>query len=227
MLNSEVMFTLHIINHKIEITQSIVVQWIIMAVIILLTLVFVNNLKKVPDKKQSVIEMIVEFVNNLVSENMGDKYNNFVPFIGTMGIFLLFLNLSGLIGVDPSTEDINVTAGFAIISFFVINGNAFAKVGVGGYIKELFHPSPIMFPMKLLEKVTLPISLCLRLFCNMLVGSIIIGLLYQLMNYLGHVFAIGVPIPLHFFFDMFDGIIQVYIFMMLTMLYTRMGAEVE
>lgn len=227
MLNAETVFTLHIANYSIDVTTSIITQWVIMAIIIVLTLIFSRNLKKVPNKKQSVLEMLVGFITGLVNDNMGSKYKSFVPFIGTMGIFMLFLNLSGLVGVEPSTKDINVTAGFALISFIVINANAFIKVGVKGYAKEMISPFPVILPMKLLEKFTLPISLCLRLFCNMLIGSIILGLLYQLLNYLGHIFAFVIPIPVHFFFDMFDGIIQVYIFMMLTMLYTKMGAEAE
>ncbi|MFL0195550.1 F0F1 ATP synthase subunit A [Clostridium sp. WILCCON 0269] len=222
-LNAETVFSLNILNHTLNVTTSIVVQWITMIVITVLVVILTRDLKEIPDKRQSVLEMIVDFINGLVSSNMGSRYKSFVPFIGTMGIFLFFLNLSGLVGVEPSTKDINVTAGFALISFVVINGNAFMKAGIKGYGKKLIEPFPLMFPMNLIEKFTLPISLCLRLFCNMLVGSIIIGLLYQL----SHITAFVIPIPFHFFFDVFDGIIQVYIFMMLTMLYTRMGAEME
>ncbi|WP_026882222.1 F0F1 ATP synthase subunit A [Clostridium akagii] len=222
-LNAKTLFTLRLGGHNIGITDSIVTQWVIMVVIVILVLALTRNLKKLPDKKQSVLEMLIDFFNGLVRENMGEKYMSFVPFIGTMGIFLFFLNLTGLVGVDPSTKDISVTAGFAIISFVVINVNSFSKVGIGGFGKELISPYILMLPMNLLEKITLPISLCLRLFCNMLVGFIIIGLIYQGM---GH-FAFIVPIPFHLFFDMFDGVIQVYIFMMLTMLYTKMGGELE
>jgi len=222
-LNAKTLFTLRLGGHNIGITDSIVTQWVIMVVIVILVLALTRNLKKLPDKKQSVLEMLIDFFNGLVRENMGEKYMSFVPFIGTMGIFLFFLNLTGLVGVDPSTKDISVTAGFAIISFVVINVNTFSKIGIGGFGKELISPYILMLPMNLLEKITLPISLCLRLFCNMLVGFIIIGLIYKGMGY----FAFIVPIPFHLFFDMFDGVIQVYIFMMLTMLYTKMGGELE
>lgn len=222
-LNAKTLFSLRLGGHNIGITDSIVTQWVVMVVIAVLVLAFTRNLKKLPDKKQSILEMLVNFFQGLIRENMGEEYMSFVPFIGTMGIFLFFLNLTGLVGVDPSTKDISVTAGFAIISFVVINVNSFSKVGIGGFGKELISPYIAMLPMNLLEKITLPISLCLRLFCNMLVGFIIIGLVYKGM---GH-FAFIVPIPFHLFFDMFDGIIQVYIFMMLTMLYTKMGGELE
>lgn len=222
-LNAKTLFSLNLGGHNINITSSIVTQWVIMVIIAILVLAFTSNLRKVPSKKQSILEMLVNLFTGLVKENMGEEFMGFVPFIGTMGIFLFFLNLSALVGVEPSTKDINVTAGFALISFVVINVTAFRKVGIGGYGKELITPYALMFPMNLLEKITLPISLCLRLFCNMLVGSILIGLIYK---YMGH-FAFIVPVPFHMFFDMFDGVIQVYIFMMLTMLYTKMGSEAE
>lgn len=226
-LNAETVFSLHIFNHTFNVTNSIVIQWAVMVIITVLVIALTTDFKKIPGKRQSVIEMIVGFIGNLVSDNMGDKYKSFIPFIGTMGIFLFFLNLTGLVGVEPSTRDINVTAAFALISFVVINANAFIKIGVKGYGKKLVRPYALMLPMNLLEKFTLPLSLCLRLFCNMLVGSIILGLLYELLTYLSVITPFVIPIPLHFFFDVFDGIIQVYIFMMLTMLYTRMGAEEE
>jgi len=123
--------------------------------------------------------------------------------------------------VAPSTKDINVTLTFAMVSFFVINGNAIAKNGLDGYLVSYFKPYALMFPMNLIEKVTIPLSLCLRLFINMLVGVIMMELIYMGM---GH-FAFLVPVPLHFFFDFFVAIIQTFVFMMLTMVYTKTAAE--
>lgn len=217
-LGAKTVFNLNIGGYNIGITESIVIQWIMMAVIIIIALLVTRNLKNVPDKKQSVLEMIINLISGLVRENMGEKFMNFVPVIGTMAIFMLFLNLSGLIGIDPSTKDISVTAGFAIISCFIINATAFKRIGVGGYIKAIFSQGPIMVPMNLLEKFTIPISLCLRLFINMLVGVIVMSLIYK-------VVPLVVPIPLHAFFDAFDGALQVYVFILLTMIFTKLGIE--
>jgi F-type H+-transporting ATPase subunit a len=220
-MNPKTVFTLHILNHSINITSSITTQWIIMAIIIVLALVLTRSLKKIPDKKQSSVEILVETINGLVVSNMGEEYKKFIPFIGTLAVFLFFLNLSGLVGVDPSTDDINVTLAFALMSFVIIQGNAIKKIGVGGYLKGYLKPYAPMIVMNVIEKITLPLSLCLRLFCNMLVGVMVLGLIY---GALGH-FAFIVPIPLHFFFDLFDGIIQMFVFVMLTMVYTKIGVE--
>lgn len=216
-MNPKTVFTLHVLNHSIDVTSSIVTQWVIMAIIIILALVLTRNLKKIPDKKQSVLEILVETINNLVNSNMGEEYKSFVPFIGTLGIFLFFLNMSGLVGVEPSTKDINVTLAFALMSFVIIQGNAIKKNGLGGYLHGYLKPFAPMIVMNVIEKITLPLSMCLRLFCNMLVGTMVLGLIYELAGY----FAFVTPIPIHFFFDIFDGGIQMYVFMMLTMVYTK------
>lgn len=221
-MSPETVFSFKFLNHSIAVTSSIVTQWIIMAIIIVLVLLLTRNLGKVPNKKQSVLEMFVSMINGLVNSNMGSGYKRFfVPYIGTMGVFMAFLNLSGLIGVEPSTKDINVTAAFALMTFVLINANAIQKCGIGGYLGGYFKPYPAMLPLNLIEKLTIPFSLCLRLFCNMLVGAMVLGLVYAGM---GH-FAFVAPVPLHFFFDIFDGLIQVFVFMMLTMVYTKIGAE--
>ncbi|WP_051115709.1 F0F1 ATP synthase subunit A [Clostridium pasteurianum] len=220
-MSPDTVFTLHVANHSIAITSSIVVQWVIMAIIIILALILTTNIKTIPSKRQSVLEVFVETINGLVKSNMGDDFKSFVPFIGTMAIFLCFLNLTGLVGVDPSTKDINVTAGFALMSFVVIQATSIKRIGVGGYLKSYLQPFAPMIVMNIIEKVTLPLSLCLRLFCNMLVGSMIIGLVYGALKH----FAFVIPIPLHGFFDIFDGLIQMYVFIMLTMVYTKIAVS--
>jgi F-type H+-transporting ATPase subunit a len=221
-INAEPIFEFELFNHTMEVTRSITIQWVIMAIIIVGALLLTKNLGKIPTKRQTVIEMLVNLFNSLVGANMGPEYRKtFVPYIGTMGIFMFIMNASGLVGVAPSTKDINVTLTFAMITFFVINGNAIAHNGLGGYLHSYFKPYALMLPMNMIEKLTIPLSLCLRLFINMLVGTILMELVYMGM---GH-FAFLVPVPLHFFFDLFVAIVQTFVFMMLTMVYTKTAAE--
>lgn len=220
-VNAEEVFSFHLASHEFIITNSVITQWAVMAVIMILTLVVTRNLKKIPGKTQSAVEIIVNMINNLVMANMGKSYKSFVPFIGTLGVFLCFSNLTGLVGIEPSTKDVNVTAGLALVSFTVMQANAIKRGGFGGYLRGYLQPFAPMIFMNILEKFTLPLSLALRLFCNMLVGAIVLGLVYQAM---GH-FAFIVPVPLHAFFDIFDGLIQMFVFMMITMVYTVITAE--
>jgi F-type H+-transporting ATPase subunit a len=221
-INAEPIFEFNLFNHTMEVTRSITIQWVVMAIIIVLALLVTRNLGKVPTKRQTIIEMLVNLFNGLVGSNMGPEYKkSFVPYIGTMGIFMFIMNASGLVGVAPSTKDINVTLTFALVSFCVINGNAIVKHGLGGYVHSYFQPYALMFPMNLIEKFTIPLSLCLRLFINMLVGTILMELVYMGMGRLAFI----VPVPLHFFFDLFVAGVQTFVFMMLTMVYTKTAAE--
>jgi F-type H+-transporting ATPase subunit a len=223
-LSPETAFQFNLFSHTIAVSQSIVTQWVVMAVIVILALLLTRNLGRIPSKKQSVLEMVVTMINNFVGSTMGNEYKRFfIPYIGTMAVFFTFLNLSGLIGVEPSTADINVTAAFALMTFFIVNGNAIMKHGLGGYLHGYIKPFAPMLPLNVIEKFTIPFSLCLRLFCNMTVGAIVIGLVYEAM---GH-FAFIVPIAVHGFFDVFDGLIQVFVFMLLTMVYTKIAATEE
>jgi len=220
-MNPHVVFTFNLLNSEIAVTYSVVIQWVMMFIITILAIVLTRNLKKIPNKKQTVLEMIVQTINGLVVSNMGPEYKKFfVPYIGAMGIFFTFLNLSGLVGLEPSTKDINVTLTFALMTFVIINVNAIKKMGIGGYMKGFIKPYPAMLPLNLIEKLTIPFSLCLRLFCNMLVGAMVLGLIYSAQSWASFV----LPIPVHAFFDIFDGLIQVFVFMMLTMVYTKIGA---
>ena len=219
---SETVFEFDFMGHTIDVSVSIVTQWVIMACIIVATLLLTRNIGKIPDKKQCVLEMFVLMINKLVNANMGSSYaRTFVPYIGALAVFMASLNLSGLVGIEPSTKDINVTATFALITFVLINANAIKRMGFGGYMKGYISPYAPMLPLNIIEKLTIPLSLCLRLFINMLVGTMIMVLVYE---GLGHL-AFIIPIPLHFFFDIFVGIIQTFVFMMLTMVYIKTAAE--
>ncbi|MGI6732095.1 MAG: F0F1 ATP synthase subunit A [Anaerovoracaceae bacterium] len=219
-LNHGTAFTLELFDKTIAVSQSIVIQWIVMAIIIILALIMTRKLTIIPTKGQTVIEMIVEFLNGLVETDMGDEHKKaFGPFIGTMAIFMLILNLTGLIGVAPATMDINVTLSFALVSFFAINGYAIKYCHLGNYLHSYLQPYPAMLPMNVLEKFTVIISLTLRLAINMLAGVILLHLVYYAMGY----FAFIVPVPLHLFFDLFVPVIQTYVFIKLTMVNTKMA----
>lgn len=208
-------------NNSFGITSTIVVQWVVIALLALIAYLSTRNLKKVPDKKQTVVEIVIDSINKLVKENMGESYKNFVPYIGTLAIYILILNLSGLVGAAVPTEDINVTAGLAAITFFVLQANSIKRNGIKEYFLGYGRPIPIILPINIMERVALPVSLCLRLFGNMTAGGVIIGMIYGAM---GH-FAFGAPIIAHAYFDVFDGSIQMVIFVMLTMINIKTIAE--
>ena len=135
------------------------------------------------------------------------------------------LNLLGLIGVEPPTKNLSVTLGLGITSFLVINGTAIKRNGIGGYAKGLVSPYALMLPLNILERVTLPISLALRLFGNMLAATLLISLLYKGLSSLSFFAQIGLPIVAHAYFDLFDGTIQMLVFTMLTIVYIKIISD--
>lgn len=196
-----------------------------MAIITIVAIFFTRNLKKVPDRKQTVVELLVSTINNMVRENMGEEYMNFVPFIGTLMIFILLMNFTGLIGISAPTTEYSVSLGMAIISFVVVQSYAIKKSGVGHYLKAYAQPFIPLTPLNIIERVMLPVSLSLRLFGNMTAGVIIIDIVYKALGSIAWPAQIGLPIALHFYFDLFDGTIQMIIFSMLTMIYIKVIGE--
>lgn len=209
-----------------EITNVMIIQWAIIVLIAILSILFTRKLKKVPDKRQSALEIVVDFINNLVEDTMGPGTKKFVPYIGTLAIFLLFMNLTGLVGIEPPTKDYSVTLALAVITFLVIQGYAIKKNGLLKYFKGYTEPIGLLLPINIMERVMLPVSLSLRLFGNMMAASVIMELIYKsLGKYLFGITQIAIPIPLHFYFDVFDGTIQMTIFVMLTMVNIKIIAE--
>lgn len=222
---SKPLYSFDIGSFPVEIKTELVVQWVVMLIIITLAYWATKGMKKHPNKKQTVVELLYNAIKNIVIENMGEKYGSFVPFIGTLAVFILILNLTGLVGVAPPTENFSVTIGLALIVFVVIQANAIKKVGLGHYFLGYGKPLLPMLPLNIMERLMLPVSLSLRLFGNVMAATVLIELAYEALHSISFFAQLGLPIPLHAYFDIFDGVIQMVIFVMLTMLNIRTVAE--
>jgi F-type H+-transporting ATPase subunit a len=146
---------------------------------------------------------------------LGGNTRRFINYIGTIFIFILFCNLSGLLGLRAPTADYGVTFLLGVFTFCIVNYQGIKNRGIH-HFTCLFEPTPILFPINLIGEIANPISISLRLFANLLSGVIIMGLWYGMMP----IFAnIGIPAALHAYCDLFSGCIQTYVFCMLTMVY--------
>lgn len=222
---SKPLFSFDIGGFPIEIKKELVIQWVIILLIAILAYWSTSGMKKKPNKKQTVVELLYGAIKNIVIENMGDRYVSFVPFIGTLGAFILILNLTGLVGISPPTNNYSVTIALALIVFVVIQINAIKKVGVGHYFTGYAKPFIPMLPLNIMERVMLPVSLSLRLFGNVLAATVLVELAYHALDSISFFAQLGLPIVLHAYFDIFDGAIQMVIFVMLTMLNIKTVAE--
>ncbi|MDD7403832.1 MAG: F0F1 ATP synthase subunit A [Butyribacter sp.] len=196
------------------------ISMIIVIATILVFAIFANRAikkadpNKVPGPFLNVVELIVESLDGMVASSMGSKKAvRFRNYVGSLFIFILVCNLSGLLGLRPPTADYGVTFPLAIMTWVLIQFNGF-KYQKFGKIKSLFEPIFLFFPMNLISEFSTPISMSLRLFGNILSGTVMMGLLYGL---LPKVLTLIWPAALHAYLDVFSGAIQTYVFCMLTM----------
>lgn len=211
-------FSYEIFGQTVWITTTHICMLIIVLALIGFAAV-VNRVMKcatdVPGGLQNVSELIVELLGNMVKGGMGKSAGKFINYIGTVFIFILICNLSSLVGLRPPTADYGVTLPLGLLTFVLIHFNKFKHQKVSGVLKGLCDPWPIWAPINIIGEIAVPISLSLRLFANVLSGTVMLALVYGLLS----IIATGWPAILHVYFDIFSGAIQTYVFCMLTMTY--------
>jgi len=178
-----------------------------------------------PGKKQTVVETLYTTVKDVVVSNMGEKFTDMIPFIGSLFIFLLLMNFIGLIGLPVPTKNFSVTIGLALITFYMVQYYSISRHGLKSYLKGYAYPLALITPINILERLMLPVSLALRLFGNILAATFLVELCYEALGNIGFIAKLGIPVPLHAYFDIFDGGIQTIIFIMLTMINIKITAE--
>ncbi|MCI9572845.1 MAG: F0F1 ATP synthase subunit A [Lachnospiraceae bacterium] len=225
---AEVDFNIHgvfqysFFGHPVWITTSHICILIVMLLLVAFAIAANRCMAKasqVPGSFQNVVEMIVEMLDGMVSGTMGQAAPKFFNYIGTIFIFILVSNISGLLGLRPPTADYGVTLPLAILTFSLIHINKWKYQKPMTIWTDLCSPLPpwlpIWMPINVISAVAVPISLSLRLFANVLSGTAMMALLYGLLGW----FATAWPAALHVYFDLFSGAIQTYVFCMLTMTY--------
>lgn len=218
-------------NPKIFISETVIITWLIMALLVIGSIILTRNFEKIPRGKQNAIEAIVGTINNLVIDTMGEENKKFAPYMGTLLLFILFGNLIGLVGLRPATADLNTTLALAMLTFVITHYVSIKGNGIGGYIKGYFEPFAFILPMNIFGNLAQPISLSFRLFGNIAGGLIVMTLVYNALAAFSAALGMTtipilqaiVPVALHLYFDLFSGALQSFIFVMLTMVFIVMG----
>ena len=221
-------FSITIFGQEVWITTSHACILIVMLLMLLFAVIANRKMKKateVPDGFQNVIELIVELLDGVVNGSMGKWAPKFVNYISTIFIFILMSNISGLFGLRPPTADYGTTLALALITFALIHFNKFKHKSMKTIWTDLCSPLPpwlpLWTPINIISDIAVPISLSLRLFANVLSGTVIMALVYGLLSFI----ALAWPAALHAYFDLFSGAIQTYVFCMLTMTYITSACE--
>ena len=199
--------------------ESVVVTWIIMAALVLLSIVFVRNLKiENVSRTQLVLETAIGGIHAFFEDIMGKEGIRYIPYLITVALYIGVANLIGLFGFKAPTKDLNVTLALSLMSIILIEYAGIHKKGVKGWLKSFAEPIPIILPINVLEIFIKPLSLCMRLVGNVL-GSFVVMELIKI------VVPVIVPVPFSFYFDIFDGLIQTYVFVFLTSLFIKEAVE--
>ena len=218
-MSCDTVFTIPILG-GIPVNESTVITWIIMAALVLVSILLTRNLKvENPGKVQLLLESGIKWAYDFFDDIFGKQNRGYTPYLITVLIYLAVSNtFIVFLGFKPPTKDLNVTIALALISLFLIESSGIRRKGLKGYIKHFKEPVAIITPINILEIVIRPLSLCMRLFGNVL-GSFVIMELIKLLV------PLIIPIPFSLFFDVFDGLLQAYIFVFLTAIF--MNNEME
>ncbi len=223
-------FTIQLFGLSIPISDTILMSWIVIAILGIGAWALTRRMKEIPGKTQAAVEWAVSFIDDFAEQNMGHHGKPWAPFLGALGLFILTANLLpaftpvGGFGFEPPfvikplTRDINVTAGLAVMIVLTVLLSGLRYKGPVGWFKKLFKPVPFMVIFNLLEYGIRPLSLSLRLFGNIL-GA------YVLMQLIEMIMPVFLPPVFGLYFDFFDGVIQAVIFVYLSTVYIAEAIE--
>ena len=210
-LNCETAFTIG----GIGISESVVVTWIMMAVVLVVSLIVTHGLKvEHPGRGQLLLENAVTWLQGIGEGILGEEGKGYAPYLTSVLMYLGVANLLGILGFKPPTKDLNVTAALALMSIVLIETAGIRVKGLKGWLKSFTEPIAIVTPINIMEVFIKPLSLCMRLFGNVL-GAFVI------MKLIEYILPVGLPVLFSAYFDIFDGLIQAYVFVFLTGLFIR------
>ncbi len=208
-----------------DVSSSVVFSWVAMAVILVLAvltrLFVIPKFREQPRGLQAVLELMVSAVSDYTEEKLGHRSEALSAYMLALAALMIGSAMVELFGVRPPTADLVMTFSLALCTFVMINYFGIKKKGVGGRLKSLAQPTPVIFPIRILTDIAIPVSLACRLFGNMLGGMIVMHLLYMALG----AFSVGAPAVLGLYFNVFHPVIQVFIFMTLSLTFIGEAAE--
>ena len=244
---AKILFTLPFdlpILGPLRISETMVVSWIVMILITGLCIWLTHDLREENiSKRQAMAEMLVEMANKFVVGNMGEQFRYMIPFVAALFSTSVVSNLISLVGLRSPTADLSTEAAWAVVVFIMITAQKIKSGGFGGYLKGFTQPIPVMTPFNILSELATPVSMACRHFGNILSGVVINGLIYGALavassallglipGLVGIVLAqipilvVGIPAIMSVYFDWFSGVMQAFIFSMLTVMYIANAAE--
>ncbi len=208
--------------------QVFLTSWFVIGLLLIAAIAANRNVQRIPRGIQNLMEYALEFIRNLTKEHIGEKeYRPWVPFIGTLFLFIFVSNWSGALlpwklihlpagELAAPTGDINTTVALALLTSLAYFYAGFRKRGLG-YLAKYIEPQPFLLPINILEDFTKPLSLSFRLFGNILADELVVGVLVLLVPFI-------VPMPV-MLLGLFTSAIQALVFATLAAVY--IGEAIE
>jgi len=189
----------------IPVTKPVVITWGLVTVLALGSRLLTSRLRVHAGRTQSALELLVTTIEGQLGEIIPDGGRSYLPLLGTMFIFLVFSNVSGIVpGLQAPTAHLETPAALALVVFLAVQVSGFRRHGFLGYLKEFARPSILLLPLNVLSELTRTFSLMIRLFGNIMSGEFIIAIVLGLAGLI-------VPLPL-MGLELLTGLIQAYIF---------------
>ena len=208
--------------------QVFLTSWFVIGLLLIAAVAATRNVQRIPRGIQNLMEYALEYIRNLAKDQIGEKeYRPWVPFIGTLFLFIFLSNWSGALlpwklihlpsgELAAPTNDINTTVALALLTSLAYFYAGFRKRGLG-YMAKYLEPEPFMLPINILEDFTKPLSLSFRLFGNILADELVVGVLVLLVPFI-------VPIPV-MLLGLFTSAIQALVFATLAGVYIHEALE--
>jgi F-type H+-transporting ATPase subunit a len=202
----------------LEITITVITTWIILLVLGLLCWLLTRQLSDRPGPLQTAVEALVTIIENAVADVAPYQVKLLMPFIGSLWIFLVITNLSGLIpGVHSPTRDLSATSALAIVVFFSVHWYGIRIQGIKAYLAHYLQPSPILLPFHIVSEITRTLALAIRLFGNIMSLEMAALLILLVAGFLA-------PVPI-LMLHIIEALVQAYIFGMLALVYVAGGIQ--
>ena len=208
--------------------QVFLTSWFVIGILVVASIAATRNIQRIPGGIQNLMEYALEFIRDLTKNQIGEKeYRPWVPFIGTLFLFIFISNWSGALipwrliklpsgELAAPTNDINTTVALALLTSLAYFYAGFSKRGLG-YFKKYIEPTPILLPIAILEDFTKPLSLSFRLFGNILADELVVAVLVLLV-------PLFVPLPV-MALGLFTSAIQALVFATLAAAYIHEAME--
>jgi F-type H+-transporting ATPase subunit a len=202
----------------LSITTTVITTWFILLILGLFCWLVTRRLADRPGPVQTAIETLVTIIENAVADVAPQQVKQLTPFIGSLWIFLVVNNLSGLIpGVHSPTRDLSATSALAIVVFLSVHWYGIRIQGIKNYLSHFLRPSPILLPFHIVSEITRTVALAVRLFGNMMSLEMAALLVLLVAGFLA-------PVPI-LMLHIIEALVQAYIFGMLALVYVAGGIQ--